>query len=163
MQTAYLLLGSNLGDKKNNLLKAIDFINGHVAPVTGVSSMYQTAPWGFSSEQDFLNQALEIKASVSPEELLARLLEMELRFGRVREPGAGYQARTLDADILFYSDLVISGETLVLPHPRMHLRRFALMPMCELAPDFLHPVLNKSMAHLLAECEDNLKCTIQPT
>lgn len=163
MQTAYLLLGSNLGNKKNNLLNANAFINSRIAPVVRISSIYQTAPWGFRSEEDFLNQAVEINVSLSPEKLLSGLLEMELTFGRVRETGAGYQERTLDADILLYGNQIISTETLVIPHPRMHLRRFALMPMNELAPDLLHPVFGKTMAQLLAECEDILECTVKPT
>ena len=157
MQTCYLLLGSNLGNKKSNLLTATAFINDQIAPVVKASSLYQTAPWGFSSEERFLNQALEIKAIVSPEELLIRLLETEKTFGRERIPGAGYQSRALDADILFYGNQIISTETLILPHPRLHLRRFALVPMNELAPDFLHPVLGKSMAQLLADCDDKLE------
>ncbi|HPA12575.1 MAG TPA: 2-amino-4-hydroxy-6-hydroxymethyldihydropteridine diphosphokinase [Bacteroidales bacterium] len=157
MQKSYLLLGSNLGDKNHNLLKARTLIQSKEITLVRESAIYKTSPWGFDADEDFLNQVVEIATELDPMKLLNRLLEIEKQVGRKRKEIAGYQSRILDVDILFFGSQVINTPKIIIPHPRLHLRRFTLVPMNELAPDLMHPVLNKTIAQLLAECDDNMK------
>jgi len=161
MSVAYLLLGSNQGDKIAILQKAGERLQQlSIAPIV-VSSLYESEPWGFEAEEWFLNQAVKIETDLKPHDLLRSILEIERSLGRVRQNGdgriAGYSSRTIDIDILLYENLVSEAVDLQLPHPRMHLRRFVLMPLSEVAPGLIHPVLNVSIKKLLEECKDKSK------
>jgi len=145
--TVYLSLGSNLGDRKANLKAAA----AALAPIVGVlraSRIYQTAPWGYLDQPDFLNQVLECETELAPLELLAHLKRIEKTLGR--QPGVRYGPRLIDLDILFYDQLVVDLPELTIPHPRAAERAFVLVPLADLAPGLVHPVLMKTAAELLA-------------
>ncbi len=156
MQTSYLLLGSNLGDKEAHLHSACGLINCRAGRISDHSSIYLTEPWGFDSTDVFLNQAIKIETNLKPGELLAVALNIESQLGRRRNGSSGYSSRVIDIDILFYGNQIIRTESLTLPHPQLHNRRFALMPLWEIAPDLIHPVFFKSIFQLLNECNDKL-------
>jgi 2-amino-4-hydroxy-6-hydroxymethyldihydropteridine diphosphokinase len=157
MPTAYLLLGSNLGDRAAILAEAIRQL-ATAGTVAAVSSLYETAAWGLEDQPTFLNQAVQLLTTLSPAELLAACLATEQRAGRERLVRWG--ARTLDVDILLYDAAIIDTPTLQLPHPRLPERRFALVPLAELAPHLLHPGLHRTITQLLATCPDTLP--VQP-
>lgn len=114
------------------------------------SSAYITEPWGFEAEEWFLNELLVVETELEPDALMDALLKIEAELGRVRHLEIkGYCSRTVDLDILYYGDKIINTEKVIAPHPRLHLRKFALMPLCEVIPDFLHPVFNLSQTQLL--------------
>ena len=144
-----------MGDSVAILASAVLGIGSRVGTVVKESSVYRTAPWGFEAENDFLNSAIIVDSAMLPHEVMSVLLEIERQWGRVRPNGnAGYSSRPLDIDIIFAASEVIDTADVTVPHPRAHLRRFVLEPMAEIAPDFIHPVLGKSMEQLLAECPD---------
>lgn len=120
------------------------------------SSYYETAPWGFSDSRLFLNQVVLFNSVLNAYEFFELTKDVENRLGRTRN-GNGYHARTIDIDILFYDDIVLQTNDLVIPHPRIPERRFVLEPLCEINPEFIHPVLMKSMEQLLKECNDPLQ------
>ena len=152
MATAYLSLGSNLGDRLRLLQVAGPALTVEAGPVTALSSLYETEPWGFSSPHRFLNVALALETTLSPETLLAVTQRIERDLGRTHKSVDGrYADRTIDIDLLFVGDAVLDTPALTLPHPRLHLRRFVLEPLCEIAPDLCHPLLRKSVSQLLAE------------
>lgn len=153
----FLLLGSNLGNREANLARARKEILS-VAQITEVSSVYRTSPWGKTDQPEFLNQVLAAKTKAGPEELLDQLLGIETQLGRTREEKWG--SRIIDIDILFYKDMVISKERLNIPHPGIVHRRFTLVPLCEIAPDLVHPVLKTTIKDLLEACEDPMKVEI---
>ena len=150
-----LLLGSNLGNRQLVLQEARIRISKDIGLIVRKSSVYETVPWGFDVADLFLNQVVVVETRLLPDVLLSRLLEIETSMGRIRNKKA-YQSRIIDLDILFYHDLVISGPDLVLPHPRLHLRRFTLIPLNEIASGLVHPVFGKTINNLLAECNDSL-------
>jgi 2-amino-4-hydroxy-6-hydroxymethyldihydropteridine diphosphokinase len=149
----YLSLGSNLGPKKQQLKEALKMIAKKIGPILLRSSFYETEPWGFSSEDLFLNIAVEVSATLSPQEILKQIDEIENFFGRERKCTT-YTSRTMDIDILFYDDLIINDQNLTVPHPRIQSRRFVLVPMTEIAPCLIHPILQKSISDLLSICPD---------
>ena len=152
MATAYLSLGSNLGDRLRLIQEAVAALTVEAGPVTALSSLYGTEPWGFSSPHRFLNVALALETTLSPETLLAVTQRIERDLGRTHKSVDGrYADRTIDIDLLFVGDAVLDTPALTLPHPRLHLRRFVLEPLCEIAPDLCHPLLRKSVSQLLAE------------
>ncbi|NVO84161.1 2-amino-4-hydroxy-6-hydroxymethyldihydropteridine diphosphokinase [Hymenobacter terrestris] len=157
MPTAYLLLGSNLGDRTATLQAAVAELGRTAGPVRATSGVYETAAWGLTEQPAFLNQALEIQTNLSPAQLLAVCLAAEQHAGRQRLVRWG--SRTLDVDILLYDDLVLDTPTLQLPHPRLPERRFALLPLAEIAATLVHPGLGCTVAELLAECSDELAVT----
>jgi 2-amino-4-hydroxy-6-hydroxymethyldihydropteridine diphosphokinase len=122
--------------------------------VTSISSLYETAAWGNTNQPTFYNQAICVETTLEPENLLARLLTIEIDMGRVREEK--YGPRTIDLDILMVNDIVLDSPTLTIPHPQLHNRRFALLPLIEIAPTLLHPVLDKTIQELLLNCPDTL-------
>jgi len=159
---AYVGLGSNLGDRAGYLLVAVRGLLDAGLRVTRLSSVYETEPVGVPTAQPFfLNMVAELAldadddatALPTPEQLLARLLRIEYQLGRRREQPLA--PRTIDLDLLLYGEARSGTEYLILPHPRLHLRRFVLAPLCELAPDGLHPTLGKSFETLLSELEDD--------
>ena len=137
-----LLLGSNLGDRNALLAQAQAQIEQNCGHLIKVSKIYETAPWGFKADTPFLNQALLINTTLPPEELITRCLEIETLMGRMRIPDKQpYSSRTIDIDILFYEETVCQSPHLTLPHPLLPARLFALQPMAEVAPEWVHPVL----------------------
>lgn len=158
MTRAFLLLGSNTGDRKALLEDAIRQISSMAGPVVRKSSVYETQPWGKSEQPEFLNQAIEIETALPPRVLLATVLEIERLLGRVRT--GRWDPRTIDIDILFYDDAIVNESNLVLPHPLMRERRFVLTPLAQLAGNFMHPVLGKTVRQLLDECPDPLEVRI---
>lgn len=151
---AYLLTGGNLGDRVSNLARARELIGLHAGRVEAVSSLYETAAWGKEDQPPFLNQALVIATELSPRRLLRRLLKLEKQMGRIREEK--YGPRLIDIDILLYDQEVHQYPLLTLPHPALPQRRFALMPLAEIVPGLMHPVLKLSIRELLAQCTDPL-------
>ena len=142
----YLGLGSNLGNRQENLQKAIACLDPGA-----VSSVYETKPWGYSSENAFLNQVIRIDTALSPSELLQQIRQIEKSLGREEKTKDGYEDRLIDIDILLYDDLILETEELTIPHPHLHERLFVLEGLNEIAPDLIHPRLNQSIAELYAK------------
>lgn len=155
MKRVYLLLGSNEGDREQWLRDAITQVATNCGTIIRMSSMYSTAAWGLEDQPDFLNMALAIDTRLSPTNLLVIIQEIEKDLGRQRLVKWGQ--RTLDIDILFYGNEIINHSDLKVPHPSLQDRRFALVPLSEIAPDFIHPVVNKTITALLDECLDTLE------
>ena len=157
MENSYILFGSNLGDKNGIFNQACLYINNRCGQVVKVSAAYESEPWGFEAKEWFLNCVIVIETAMAPEDLMQQLLEIERELGRERHPEVeGYTSRIADLDILYYGDRIILTDTLTVPHPRLHRRRFALLPMCEVAPDLVHPALGLTQTELLARCPDTL-------
>lgn len=154
MKKAFLSLGSNMGDRKLNLARAIRYINVGVGQIIDLSGIYETAPWGFEAAESFYNLAVEIITDLEPGEMISRCLDVEKQLGRKRNLAGGYASRAIDIDILFYENIILSEPELTLPHPHLHNRRFVLEPLCEIAPDFVHPTLNLTIRELLKQCPD---------
>jgi len=154
MQNAYLLTGGNTGDRQQFLANALQALEAECGQIIAVSALYETAAWGLSDQPAFLNQAIELETALSPQRLLECILAIEMRLGRVRNQK--YGPRTIDIDILFYGQEVVNEPGLVIPHPHLPNRRFALECLNDIAPSFLHPVLQKSINTLLEECPDSL-------
>ena len=156
MERCYILFGSNMGDKDAIFAQASLLINNRCGRVAQVSAAYESEPWGFEAEEWFLNRVIVVETELAPDDLLQQLLDIERELGRVRHPEAlGYTSRTADLDLLYYGDCIINTERLTVPHPRLHLRRFALVPMCEVAPEWVHPVLGMTQEELLQQCPDD--------
>ena len=152
----YLLLGGNLGNKQQVFAEARTRLEEQVGIISAQSAIYETEPWGFESEDLFWNQALELKTTLSPEEVLKQTQLIELELGRIRKEKQ-YDSRIIDIDILFFGDQIIKTANLTVPHPRIQERKFALVPLYEIAADFIHPIFRKSLRELLDECPDQLK------
>ncbi|QMU29630.1 2-amino-4-hydroxy-6-hydroxymethyldihydropteridine diphosphokinase [Adhaeribacter radiodurans] len=155
MPTVYLLLGSNLGNREDYLLQARNLIKAHLGEIKQQSGIYETAAWGVENQQAFLNQVLAVETDLIPEELLQEINFLEAELGRVRRERWG--ARVIDIDILYYADLVLQTQRLTIPHPELQNRRFTLVPLTEIAPDFTHPVLALTNQQLLKQCPDLLE------
>lgn len=148
----YLLLGANLNNRAQALRQATTLIAERIGEVVQQSGLYETAPWGITDQPAFLNQVLAVDTTLQPETVLAKTQEIEQELGRIRHQKWG--ARVIDLDILYYNQLILTTEALTIPHPHLHQRRFTLVPLAEIAPDFMHPVLLKTTVKLLAECAD---------
>ena len=156
MEDVILLLGSNKGDRLDFLKRAVQKLRVVSKAPVKISSIYESEPWGFETETWFLNMAIRIYTDTSPEELLKFILDTERDLGRVRQTEiSGYESREIDIDIIFFGTRVINTEELTVPHPKMHLRRFVLSPVCEISPDLYHPVLSEKVSILLDKCNDN--------
>ncbi|MDF2676491.1 MAG: sulD: bifunctional folate synthesis protein [Bacillota bacterium] len=150
---AYIGLGSNIGNKKENLIQALDILkeSGHTK-INKCSTFIETKPWGYLQQDDFVNAVAEINTYLEPDELIDELLNIEAILLRKRDIKWG--PRTVDLDIILYDNLIIYDENLIVPHPRMQEREFVLKPLCEIAPYLIHPVLNKSIFALLNELKE---------
>ena len=174
MPTLYLLIGGNQGDRQQMITQATDLIRQRIGSVIDCSHIYETAPWGVFAHgekpQNFYNQALQVETPLPPHDALKEAMCIERILGRRRTIADNnnsqfsilnsqfYSSRPIDIDLIFYDQLVIDTPNLTLPHPRMHLRRFVLEPLCEIAPDFIHPLFNETLTQLLNECTDTSSC-----
>jgi len=148
------LIGGNMGDRMANLAMAIKFIEKQIGNIELKSSIYETAAWGQTNQPDFLNQALLVNTNLQAAELMSTLLSIENLMGRIRTIKLG--PRTIDLDIMYFNNEVISTNLITIPHPKLAERKFVLEPLFEIAPNYLHPILNKTNASLLKDCGDSL-------
>lgn len=154
-QKTYLLLGTNLGDRKSYLDRALRLIAEEVGEIKSRSSTYETAAWGKTDQPGFLNLAVEVETNLTALELLTTVLKIEETLGRVREEKWG--ARLIDIDIILYGNEIINiSDKLQIPHPEMQNRKFVMEPLAEIAPDLLHPLLHKSVSEILTTLKDTL-------
>ena len=154
MNTVYLLLGSNMGDSEQMLAVATSMIEKNIGKLEKSSSIYRTAAWGKEDQPDFLNQIIIVSSSLSSSTVLKKMFVIEKEMGRVRTTKNA--ARVIDIDMLFFNDEIIQTENLTVPHKQIQNRRFVLVPLAEITPDFIHPVLKKSSLELLSICSDKL-------
>jgi 2-amino-4-hydroxy-6-hydroxymethyldihydropteridine diphosphokinase len=157
MNRCVLLIGGNLGNVLGTFFEARKLLAERVGEIESESSVYISSAWGFESDEPFYNQVLIVNTNDSAEILLNKLLEIETHFGRTRIAAQGYQSRTLDLDILFFNQEIIHTKNLQIPHPRLHLRNFTLIPLAELMPDFVHPVLGLTIKQLLNQSNDTIQ------
>ncbi len=148
-------LGSNLGDRFDALKRAMELIREEAGEITAASSVWETEPWGFDADEQFLNMVIVIRTSLEPARLIQLFRSIEGRLGRKKSGGGKYESRIIDLDILFWDDRVISLPGLEVPHPKLHTRRFVLEPLQEVAPEAVHPVTGLTVAEMLQFCEDN--------
>lgn len=156
MNFVYLALGSNRGNRQNNLAAAIRQLEEKAGRLVLASRIYETAPWGMDDSTPFLNQVILIETTQSSLALMDILLAIEESMGRVRTKNAGYEPRGIDIDILFFNNDVLETDSLIIPHPQIANRRFVLEPLAEIASSYVHPQLKKSIAQLLTDCDDGL-------
>jgi 2-amino-4-hydroxy-6-hydroxymethyldihydropteridine diphosphokinase len=154
MINVFLLLGSNLGDRYLFMAEAIKRVKVGVGPVVKISSVYETQSWGKTDAPDYLNQVIMVQTDLTARIVLKKILSIEIELGRKREEKWG--SRTIDIDILFYGEDIINEEGLLVPHPELHNRRFTLEPLAEIAPEFVHPALNKNILSIKTELKDSL-------
>lgn len=155
-----VLLGGNQGDVKSTFLTAKQHITNNIGVIVAESGLYQSPPWGFESSSPFLNQVISIQTELSSLEVLTQLLEVETKLGRIRDPKAkGYTNRPIDLDILYRGNEVLQVKDLQIPHPAIAERKFTLLPLVEISPDFMHPILNISQSEMLQRCSDKSDVT----
>jgi 2-amino-4-hydroxy-6-hydroxymethyldihydropteridine diphosphokinase len=153
----FLLLGSNIEPRMSYLAKAEKLINQRLGNVVSASSVYETEAWGYISENEYLNKLISVETTQDAFKTLEILLETEQLCNRQRTAADTYSDRTLDADIIYFNEEIINTDKLTIPHPRLQLRRFVLEPLCEIAADFIHPILKLSSLQLLEKCTDDTK------
>ena len=150
---SYLSLGSNLGNRKNNLNEAIFHLKSKAGLIINTSKVYESEPWGLKDQKFFLNQVIKLKTSFSPQDLLKCCKNIEIKMGRSKSIKWG--ARNIDIDILYFSKLILNEDDLKIPHPLIQERKFVLLPLNELNKTFNHPTLNKTNSKMLEDCSDN--------
>ena len=155
MERCLILFGSNMGDKNKIYAQACLLINNRCGRIVAQSSAYESEPWGFEAKEWFLNRLIVVETELEPEAMMRQLLDIEAELGRVRHPeSGGYTSRTADLDILYFGSRIVLTDSLTIPHPRLHQRRFALLPLCEVVPEFVHPAFNMTQTELLKRCFD---------
>lgn len=153
MYKVFLGIGGNIGNKHLNFIKVARLIEAQLGKIVKASSIYETPPWGFVSEDHFWNQVFLIETKLEPERLLEEINDLETEFGRKRSTGK-YTSREMDIDILYFENMYLESEDLVIPHPRIQNRKFVLVPLVEIAPDFKHPLFRLTNLQLLENCKD---------
>jgi 2-amino-4-hydroxy-6-hydroxymethyldihydropteridine diphosphokinase len=151
---AYLLIGSNKGDRKAFLAQAVDKINRTIGRVREKSKLYETQAWGVTNQPDFLNQALAVETSLNAHKVLEQILAIETEMGRTRTEK--WTERTIDIDILLFDDVIVNSPNLTIPHPALPERNFALIPLIEIAGEVEHPVLHQTIEDIYFDCKDPL-------
>lgn len=154
MNKVYLLIGGNMGDRMANLDNALNLMESNLGKITLLSSKYETAAWGFTEQPHFLNQAILLQTDLLANDLMLAILNIEKSMGRERSIPLG--PRIIDIDIIYFNEEIIDNISVTIPHPKMTARRFVLLPLVEIAPDYIHPILLKSNSVLLKECGDSL-------
>jgi len=154
VKTVSLLYGGNIGETLLAFEKATAILEKEIGLVYRQSSVYRSQAWGYDSENDFMNQLVLFRTELKAQQVLGFCLETESLLGRQRKTSSGYNDRTIDIDILYMDELILSTDQLTIPHPRLHERLFALLPLCDIIPEFIHPVLGKSNKSLLSLCPD---------
>ena len=155
MNKLILSLGGNKGNVATTFLHVENDISNEIGKILKSSSSYKTAAWGNTNQPDFLNKVIKVATDLSVEECLHKVLLIEKKWGRIRTYKK-WEARTIDIDILFYNDLILNKKQLIVPHPYLQDRKFVLIPLVEILPDYNHPLLNKSLKVLLEKCVDVL-------
>lgn len=153
MHKVFLGIGGNIGDREKNFVRCIELIEKRLGKIILLSPVYETPPWGFSSENNFWNRVICCETNFEPKALLKEIHKIETLFGRDRK-NDGYNAREMDIDILYFDDIIIKSNSLVIPHPLIHERLFVLKPLADIAPDVIHPVLQKNSLQMLESCKD---------
>jgi 2-amino-4-hydroxy-6-hydroxymethyldihydropteridine diphosphokinase len=153
LKKAYISIGSNLGNRLQNLQNALFHLDAQVGKITSISKVYESESWGFEAA-DFFNACVSLETYLTPEEVLLKILSIEKMLGRERFLEEGYESRTIDIDIIYYGNEVVQTDRLTVPHPKLQDRKFVLMPLAEIAPQFYHPILKKDTRNLLQECRD---------
>lgn len=156
LKKVYISIGSNLGNKLQNLQDAIFMLGREVGDILTISKVYQSTSWGFEAD-DFLNACIELDTRSSPQIVLKQLLSIEKKLGRERFKESGYESRKIDIDLLYYENIVLNSDELTIPHPKLQERKFVLLPLADIAPQFYHPILKKDARNLLQECKDESK------
>ena len=155
MNTVYIQLGSNITGRRSFITRSIQQIEKNIGEIIATSSVFETTPWGSENQNNFLNSVIKIKTPFDAFKVLRKSQEIENNLGRKRIKKWG--KRTIDIDILFYNNEIINTDNLNIPHPLIHQRKFVLIPLSEIAPNYIHPMLKKNVSNLLSECEDNQK------
>jgi len=153
MHHVFLGIGGNIGNKPASFSKVHSLTDREIGAILKQSSVYESPPWGFHAEDNFWNQVLIVETELSPAEILSKIIEFESSFNRKRH-SERYTSREMDVDILYYDDIFIETEDLIVPHPRLHQRLFVLVPLTEVAPDFKHPLFRMTSKQLLENCKD---------
>ncbi|MBN2615522.1 MAG: 2-amino-4-hydroxy-6-hydroxymethyldihydropteridine diphosphokinase [Bacteroidales bacterium] len=153
----FLLLGSNIEPRVEYLTGVKNLINKELGRIEMQSSVYESEPWGFDAELAFVNQVVQISTEHEPVSLLEKCQQIEKQLGRKEKSGTEYESRVIDIDILYFDESIITLKNLQIPHPQIQFRRFTLMPLAEVAPDFMHPGLKRTSQELLNECTDQGK------
>ena len=157
MNDVFLLLGGNLGHTRSYFSEAEYKIGLGVGEIVGESSLYESPAWGFEHENTFLNKVICVNSQFKPVEVLRKCISIEQELGRERNLSIGYSARKIDIDMLFYNNEIIKTKELTVPHPRLHQRRFTLLPLVEIAENLIHPIFKKTVLELLSSCSDDSK------
>ncbi len=158
MQEVTFILGANLSNKEEVISLAVSFLEWNIGTLKRKSSQYKSPAWGYDSTNDYLNQVVVFKSELAPEIILEKALRIEKALGRKRG-SEGYSDRVIDIDILAIEAQIINTENLIVPHPRLHLRRFCLLPLAEVQPSWEHPVLKQTMDEMISNCTDTSTLT----
>jgi len=159
MAEVYFSLGSNQGDRLKNLQSATEQLQNKIGEIQGQSKVYESEPWGYKDQEQYLNQVIHIQTQKMPIEILEIAMQIESELGRKRSGWQGYESRTMDIDILLYDDLEINTKKLTVPHPKMHLRNFVLIPLVEISPNVVHPFFRQTISDLRVNCNDKAMVT----
>ena len=152
MNIIYIQIGSNIGDRKSNILKSMRQIKTKLGTICCSSKIYESSPWGYTNQKKFLNSVIKVESEFNPFDTLKIIQEIENNLGRIRKKK--WDARIIDLDILLFNDQIINSVNLTIPHPYIQERNFVLVPLNEIAPSHHHPKFKKSISHLLNECKD---------
>lgn len=154
MHNVFLGIGGNIGNKQKNFAEVYTIIEKQIGTIIKKSAVYETPPWGFKTDNAFWNSVIEVETPLSPEKLLDKIHTIEKQLGRQRNQQKGYSSRSMDIDILYFDDLYIETPNLIIPHPRIQLRKFVLVPLNEIAPNLKHPLLRLTTFEMLENCND---------